>query len=93
MTVRWTPTALRDLESLHAYTSRDNPSAADESVERILAGIEALSQHPEMGRIGRVSATRELVLPPMIVAYRLRRSALEILAIIHGAHRWPDNFK
>jgi plasmid stabilization system protein ParE len=46
-----------------------------------------------MGRIGRVSATRELVLPPMIVAYRLRRSALEILAIIHGAHRWPDNFK
>ncbi|MBZ5676782.1 MAG: type II toxin-antitoxin system RelE/ParE family toxin [Acidobacteriia bacterium] len=93
MTVRWTPTALRDLESLHAYIRNDNPSAADEAVEKILAGIEALSQHPEMGRIGRVTAIRELVLPPMIVAYKLRRRALEMLAIIHGARKWPDKFR
>jgi toxin ParE1/3/4 len=92
MTVRWTPTALRDLDSLHAYIGNDNPAAAGAAIGRILAGIEALSQHPEMGRIGRVSATRELVLPPMVVAYRLRRGALEILAIIHGARRWPDKF-
>ena len=92
MTVRWTPTALRDLDSLHAYIGNDNPAAADAAIGRILAGIEALSQHPEMGGIGRVSATRELVLPPMVVAYRLRRGALEILAIIHGARRWPDKF-
>ncbi len=93
MTVRWTPTALRDLESMHAYILQDNATAADAVVERMLGGIEALSQHPEMGRTGRVSATRELVLPPMVIAYRLRRGALEILAIIHGARRWPDKFK
>ena len=92
MTVRWTPTALRDLESLHAYIRQDSPSAADQAIERVLAGIEALSQHPEMGRIGRVTATRELLLPPLVIAYRLRRGALEILAIIHGARRWPDRF-
>jgi toxin ParE1/3/4 len=92
MTVRWTPTALRDLEAVHAYICNDNLAAADAAVERILAGIEALSQHPEMGRIGRVSATRELVLPPLVITYRLRRGALEILAIIHGARRWPDKF-
>ena len=92
MTVRWTPTALRDLESLHAYIGNDNPTAAEAAVDRILAGIEALSQHPEMGRIGRVAATRELVLPPVVVAYRLRRGTLEILAIIHSARRWPDRF-
>jgi len=92
MTVRWTPTALRDLDSLHAYICNENLVAADAGVGRILAGIEALSKHPEMGRIGRVAATRELVLPPMVVAYRLRRGALEILAIIHGARRWPDRF-
>jgi len=45
-----------------------------------------------MGRIGRVTATRELVLPPMIVAYKQRRGALDILAIIHGARKWPDKF-
>ena len=92
MTLRWTPTALRDLESVHAYISQDNLIAADAAVERILAGIEALSQHPEMGRSGRVAATRELVLPPLVIAYRLRRGALEILAIIHGARRWPNRF-
>ena len=91
MTVHWTPTALRDLESLHAYICNDNPAAGDAAAGRILAGIEALSQHPEMGRIGRIPATRELVLPPMVVAYRLRRGSLEILAIIHGARRWPDS--
>lgn len=92
MTLRWTPTALRDLESLRAYISQDNPAAADAAVERIIAGVEALSQHPEMGRSGRVTATRELVLPPLVIAYRLRRGALEILAIIHGARRWPERF-
>ena len=92
MTVHWTLTALRDLESLHDYIRRDNSAAADEAVERILDAIEALSLHPEMGRIGRVTAIRELVLPPMVIAYRLRRGALEVLAIIHAASRWPDRF-
>ena len=59
-------------------------------LRELLAGIEALFQHPEMGRSGRVTATRELVLPPFMIAYRLRRGTLEILAIIHGARRWPD---
>jgi len=92
MIIRWTQTALSDLESLHAYISRDNPTAADAEVEKILAGIEALSQHPEMGRGGRVPGTRELVAPPFVIAYRVRRTAVDILAIIHGARRWPDSF-
>lgn len=92
MTVRWTPTALHDLESLHAYIRHDNSIAAEAAVERILAGIDALCQHPQMGRSGRVAATRELVLAPLVIAYRLRRDTLEILAIIHCARRWPDSF-
>jgi toxin ParE1/3/4 len=92
MRVRWTPTALRDLESLHAYIGRNSAALADATVDKILAGIEALSQHPEMGRSGRVTGTRELVLPPLVIAYRLKRGTVAILAIIHGARRWPDRF-
>ncbi|MCU1337170.1 MAG: addiction module toxin, RelE/StbE family [Bryobacterales bacterium] len=92
MNVRWTLTALRDLESLHAYISHDDPIAAEAAVEKILSGIEALSQHPQMGRRGRVSATRELVVPPLVIAYPLRRGTVEIVAIIHGARRWRDTF-
>jgi len=92
MTVRWTPTAARDLESLHAYVAQDHAAAAATVVDRLLAAIEALSRHPDMGRRGRVPSTRELIVPPFVVAYRVIRDAVEILGIIHGARRWPDSF-
>ncbi|HLN01621.1 MAG TPA: type II toxin-antitoxin system RelE/ParE family toxin [Bryobacteraceae bacterium] len=71
MTIRWTQTALRDLESLHAHAAEDNFPAAADTVERILSGIEAISRHPEIGRKGRVTGTRELIVSPYIVAYRI----------------------
>jgi toxin ParE1/3/4 len=44
-----------------------------------------------MGRPGRVSGTRELVIPgtPYIVPYRVRGGKLEILRILHATQRWP----
>ncbi len=90
MTVRWTPTALRDLESLAQYIAEDAPEAAANMVARILSGIEALQRQPEMGRRGRVAGTRELIIAPYIVAYRLTRNTIDLVAIVHGARRWPD---
>jgi toxin ParE1/3/4 len=92
MTLRWSPTALRDLESLHTYIANDNPSAAAVTVETVIAGIEAFMQHPEMGRKGRVTGTRELVMAPYVIAYRVRRTTVDVLAVIHGARRWPESF-
>jgi toxin ParE1/3/4 len=92
MIVRWTPTGLRDLECLHAYVAEDNAEAAAITVERILTAIEELRRHPEMGRRGRVTGTRELVVPPYIIAYRAKGTALQILGVIHGTRRWPDSF-
>ncbi len=92
MTVRWSETALRDLESLHQFVSEDRPSAAVDIVERILLGLEALSRHPEMGRKGRVAGTRELIISPYVVAYRVKEGVVELIAIIHSARRWPGSF-
>ncbi len=92
MIVRWNPTALRDLESLHTYSADDKPGAAAVTVETVVAGIEALVRHPEMGRKGRIAGTRELVIAPYVIAYRMRKTAIDILAIIPGARRWPDSF-
>ena len=92
MIVRWTPAALRDLESLHARVAEDNFPTAAATVERILSGIEALSRHPNMGRKGRVADTRELIISPYIVVYLPKATALELLAIIHSARRWPESF-
>ena len=92
MRLRWTRTALRDLDSLERYIAQDNPSAADAMVDRILRTIQLLTKNPEMGRRGRVPRTRELVIPPYLIAYRVRRTEISIVAIIHGARRWPDTF-
>jgi len=92
MIVRWTPTALADLESLHEFVSEDKPSAAADVVKRILSGIEALSRHPEMGRKGRVAGTRELIVSPYVVAYRAKEGTVELAGIIHSARRWPSAF-
>lgn len=92
MTVRWTTTGLRDLESLHSYVAPSSEDAAADLVGRILAGLEALERFPAMGRVGRVAGTREFVVSPFIVAYRARKKAIEVVAIIHGARRWPEYF-
>jgi toxin ParE1/3/4 len=53
-----------------------------------------LTKHPHIGRAGRVPETRELVVAktPYIVPYRVRGDEVEILAVFHGARRWPDGF-
>jgi toxin ParE1/3/4 len=92
MTVRWTITSLRDLDSLHSFISEDSPTAALAVVETLLKGIAALTRNPQMGRTGRVAGSRELVIAPYVIAYRCRKSVIEVLGIMHGSRRWPDFF-
>ena len=56
--------------------------------------VSRLVTFPEMGRRGRVLGTRELVIAsqPYLVAYRIRGQTIHILAVLHGAQKWPDRF-
>jgi toxin ParE1/3/4 len=92
MTIRWTPNALRDVDSLHSYIAADHPNAAVDVVSKIAEGITDLTRHPANGRKGRVAGTRELIVHPYVVAYRIDRQSIHVVAIIHGARRWPDSF-
>ncbi|MEP7354309.1 MAG: type II toxin-antitoxin system RelE/ParE family toxin [Acidobacteriota bacterium] len=92
MTLRWTPTALRDLVSLHKYIAADDPDAAARFVARIEEGVNLLPTQPDMGRRGRVARTREFVVPPYVVVYRVRGTEVAVIALIHTARRWPDSF-
>lgn len=71
--------------------SVENLSAAEKQLDLIKRAVEQLANFPEMGRPGRVYGTRELVIQstPYIVAYRLKGSIVDILALLHGARRWP----
>lgn len=90
----WTKLALSDLDQAHDYISAERPGAASQVIGRIEAAVATISHHPEIGRPGRVPPTRELYVlgTPFILVYRNRKSRLEIIALIHGARRWPDSF-
>ena len=92
MKVRWTAIAADDLIAVHEYLSEHAPTRADTIVDRILDGIDVLEEYPNLGRQGRLDGTRELVITgtPFIVFYRLRKSQVEILGVLHAARKWPD---
>lgn len=87
--------ALRNLDSEMTYIAEDRPRAALSMVERIQEAVSKLADQPALGRPGRVTGTRELVIAgtPYIIPYRVREDAIEILRVFHGARRWPENFE
>ena len=92
MRVRWLARALANLNAEAEYIARDQPQAAARMVETIHESVDLLQRHPALGRPGRVTGTRELVVPgtPYIVPYRIRDNEIQLLRVFHGARRWPS---
>lgn len=76
------------------YISADDPVAAQIVVARVLAAVARLADKPAMGRPGRVSGTRELVVLPTryVVPYRVRGDAVEVLRVFHASRRLPERW-
>ena len=91
MKTRWLRRALRDLEDAYSYVAADNAAAAQRLANHIEAGAQQLSQHPNLGRAGRVPGTRELVIAgtPFLLVYRVEKSQIVVLTVLHSARRWP----
>ena len=91
MTVVWSPRAIGHLAGLRAYIAREDPGAAVRTAATLLAAVDRLAELPNLGRPGRVSGTRELVVPGTryVIPYRVRGERLEIIAVFHGRQRWP----
>ena len=91
MTVVWSPRAIGHLTALRAYVARENPRAAARTATTLLAAVDRLAKLPNLGRPGRVSGTRELVVPGTryVIPYRVRGERVEIIAVFDGRQRWP----
>ena len=91
MRIEWSERAGRDLRAVRRYIAQANPQAARAVALTILEAVERLAEFPASGRPGRLPNTRELVVPgtPFIIPYRVSAEVVEILAVIHGARRWP----
>jgi toxin ParE1/3/4 len=94
MQIVWRSIALEDLEEARRYIMQDDPTAADRVRNAILASVERLAELPHLGKPGRVAGTRERIIPDTsyIAAYTVVDDQVEILSVLHGARRWPENF-
>jgi len=93
MRLKWTNQAINDLVSVRRYIEKDKPGAARQIVRKITSSAEMLPAHPAMGRPGRVAHTRELIVmgTPYILPYRVKRKSVEIVRVLHGAMKWPED--
>ena len=94
MRVRWLRQALHDLDSEALYIATDDPQAARLVVARVLEAVATLADQPALGRPGRVTGTRELVVrrTRYIVPYRVRQETVEILRVFHASRRLPEKW-
>jgi toxin ParE1/3/4 len=85
----WSPLARSRLRQIRAYVERDKPETAERLATRIVAIVEALRNHPHLGRAGAESGIRELVVgkTPYIVLYRVQDQRVIISTIWHAAQR------
>ena len=85
----WSPLARTRLRQIRDYVARDKPEAAERLATRIVAMVEALRNHPHLGRVGADPGIRELVVgsTPYIVLYRVQDQHVIVSTIWHGAQR------
>jgi toxin ParE1/3/4 len=89
--IEWLPGAARNLNAQLEWIAERDPWAAIDVGDTVHASVGRLTDHPALGRPGRVPATRELgvVGTPYVVVYRIERTVALVLRNLHGAQRWP----
>lgn len=92
MHVRFSDTAEADLDHIYTYIAEQNPRAANRMIDAILISAHQLGHFPFLGRLGRMSDTRELKVPrtPYIIVYTLPDAYhVDIETILHERRCYP----
>lgn len=96
MKVIWLKRARSDLNEAIQWLNQRNPVAARKVARVINLQVSQLSDYPQLGRIGLIDGSRELVIQHTryIAAYQidLQNNRIEVLALVHESMQWPDEF-
>lgn len=89
--VHWLPKARNNLATILEYIAERNDAAASALQDDIERATTQLPQHPYLYRRGRVADTREIVVHPnYLVVYRVRPTAIEVVAVLHTRQQYPS---
>ncbi|MGA0594454.1 type II toxin-antitoxin system RelE/ParE family toxin [Enterovirga sp. CN4-39] len=93
MKVSWAPSARADVKAAADYVAEHDRPAAARLAQRLTGAARTIAAHPGIGRVGRLSETREFFVSgtPYIIVYRLADHRLEIVRVLHTSRLWPEN--
>ena len=90
MRVLWTPEAQQDRADIWDYIAADDPRAAVRMDALFSDAAARLVEHPKLGRPGKISGTRELILHESYrLVYEIENETVWMLALVHAARQWP----
>ena len=90
MKLLWTPEAEQDRLDVWDYIAADNPLAAVKMDELFSTAATRLIGHPKLGKAGRITGTRELVVHENYrLVYEIVQETVWVLTLVHVARLWP----
>ncbi|WP_456754819.1 MULTISPECIES: type II toxin-antitoxin system RelE/ParE family toxin [unclassified Bradyrhizobium] len=94
MKVRFSRTAQRDLDRIHAYISQDSPAVASRFVVRLIDRARELADHPLSGRVTDEPGVRVIVVPRLryLIFYTVAVDEIHITHIRHTSRRRPPRW-
>ena len=91
MTLFWTREAIQDRRKTRDHVATDDPAAALALDARVAEKARRLIHHPDMGRPGRVSGTRDLIVHrSYVLIYEVEGGAVRILRLLTYGANGPD---
>ncbi|WP_102348275.1 type II toxin-antitoxin system RelE/ParE family toxin [Bacillus sp. Marseille-P3661] len=84
----WSPSAVKDLEEICNYISKDSEEDARQFAKKIIDTIDGLYDFPYAGRIVpeiKKKTIREKLINHYRIIYRLKVDTIEIVRIMHSA--------
>ncbi|WP_240162501.1 type II toxin-antitoxin system RelE/ParE family toxin [Glaciimonas sp. PAMC28666] len=90
MKLVWAQLAREDRKAIREYIAIDNPSAALDLDELLSEKATRLVDHPELGRLGRMQGTRELIAHRnYLLIYDIAGDSVRVLRVLHASRQWP----
>jgi plasmid stabilization system protein ParE len=79
---------IQDVEAIREHIARDSTRYADLVVERLVAAVQRLADHPRSGRVVPElgdDSIREVIYGNYRIVYRLQHDLIEIATVFQGA--------
>ena len=91
--VVWSQQARQEWAAQYRFYFERNPDAARRLRQAVMEGAQRLRTYPKIGRPGRVTGSRELIISgtPFLLVYDENPVRVEILHVYDGRQNWQEN--